>query len=393
LEVFVRLPSTISHVVSIAALALAFTACSAIESVGRVEKSTAEVGEKMDKTNDGIDRTNKKMDETNGSIDETNQKMDEVRRQMDEMNNKLVETNKRMEIMNSELDRMYQDLRQGDSLNARLQTLDKLTTTPRLKSKLVFAAQYFMSYEFQLWKGQGSDGEEVRQMLRHAAADEFVQVVRRLSQTSFPINILDESNEISSLKALAIALHTVNPNTKINSQTNKFAPESMHLLLTQALGYGHKLSQSKVSAEKIPDFAKVVLKEPELVKYLFELRVNMLPAMVVSAMSQTASDEFVTRWMARAGVVLKPWTAQTRSLNELQLREYADWISWANADVAQMKAFGLQPRFDATLLRTLKNMRLAEDSEQGNESMAAIARLRAFKNLRDELGKFISQTE
>lgn len=388
-----RLPSTISHVVSIAALALAFTACSAIESVGRVEKSTAEVGEKMDKTNDGIDRTNKKMDETNGSIDETNQKMDEVRRQMDEMNNKLVETNKRMEIMNSELERMYQDLRQGDSLNARLQTLEKLTTTPRLKSKLVFAAQYYMSYEFQLWKGQGSDGEEVRQMLRHAAADEFVQVVRRLSQTSFPINILDETNEISSLKALAIALHTVNPNSKINSQTNKFAPESMHLLLTQALGYGHQLSQSKISADKIPDFAKVVLKEPELVKYLFELRVNMLPAMVVSAMSQTASDEFVTRWMARAGVVLKPWTAQTRSLNELQLSEYADWISWANADVAQMKAFGLQPRFDATLLRTLKNMRLAEDSEQGNESTAALARLRAFKNLRDELGKFISQTE
>lgn len=388
-----RLLSTISHVVSLASVAFAGTACSAIESVGRVEKSTTEVVEKMDKTNDGIDRTNKKMDETNGSIDETNQKMDEVRRQMDEMNNKLVETNKRMEIMNSELERMYQDLRQGDSLSARLQTLEKLTTTPRLKSKLVYAAHYFMSYEFQLWKGQGSDGEEVRQMLRHAAADEFVQVVRRLSQTSFPINILDEGNEISSLKALALALHTVNPNAKMNSQTNKFATESMHLLLSQALGYGHQLSQSKISAEKIPDFAKVVLKEPELVKYLFELRVNMLPALVVSAMSQTASDELVSRWMARAGVVLKPWTAQTRSLNEIQLSEYADWISWANADVAKMKTFGLKPRFDPTLLRTLKNIRFSEESGQGNESTAALARLRAFENLRDELGKFISQAE
>ncbi|MEN9810228.1 MAG: hypothetical protein RLZZ488_1795 [Pseudomonadota bacterium] len=388
-----RLPSTITHMFSLATLALAFTACSAIESVGRVEKSTTEVGEKMDKTNDGIDRTNRKMDETNGSIDETNQKMDDVRRQMDEMNNKLVETNKRMEIMNSELDRMYQDLRQGDSLNARLQTLDKLTTTPRLKSKLVFAAQYFMSYEFQLWKGQGSDGEEVRQMLRHAAADEFVQVVRRLSQTSFPINILDEGNEISSLKALSVALHTVNPNAKINSQANKFAPESMHQLITQALAYGQKLAQSKISADKIPDYAKVVLREPELVKYLFELRVNMLPAMVVSSMSQTASDEFVTRWMARAGVVLKPWTAQTRSLNELQLSEFADWLSWANADVAQLKAFGLNPRFDATLIRTLKNLRFSEDSAQANESTAAIARQRAFNILRAELGKFISKAE
>lgn len=381
------------HSVFLLSAAVMAVSCRALESFDKVQKSTTEVGEKMDKTNDGIDRTNRKMDKTNGSIDETNEKMDDVRRQMSDMNNKLVETNKRMDTMNDALDRMYQDLRQGDSLNARLKTIENLLAARQLKGKTVFAAQYFMSFEYQLWKGEGFDGQQFRQVLMSVAVEEFVQTLRRLSRSDFPINVMDDNNDLASLEALAISMHMVNSNSALDLQSKNYSVESMHSLLTKALQFGNDLQQSKVASSNIPDYAKFALKEPELVRYLFELRVNMLPALIMNGISDVSSDEFFVRWMSRAKVFLRPWTARTESMNELQLTEFVRWISWANSDLAFLKSVGIKPRMDASMLKALKNMRLSESNSTGNESASSLARFRVLDSLKAELELFLSQTK
>lgn len=374
-------------------VAIALVSCRAIESVDKVEKSTAEVGEKMDKTNDGIDRTNRKMDQTNGSIEDTNQKMDDVRRQMNDMNDKLVETNQRMETMNRALDRMYQDLRQGDALNARLKTIEKMVETPRLVGKTVFAAQYFMSFEYQLWKGVGFDDPAMQLVLKRCAIDEFVQVLRRLVQKDYPVNALDDSNNVASVKALAVTMHMLNENAEHHLKNKNLPLESIHDLLKTSLEFGHQLQQSKITSDDIPEFAQVALKEPEIVRYLFDLRVNMLPAMVVSYLSDVDADDFWSRWSSRASVWMKSWTARTDKLNELQVQEFSRWLSWANDDVAFLKSVDIQPRLDNMLVRTLQNMRISEERTASNNTASAIAKQRAVVGLKSELERYLKQIQ
>ncbi len=386
-----------SHFISRVCPALLFlsfcslVSCRAIETVDKVEKSTAEVGDKMDKTNDGIDRTNRKMDETNGNIGETNQKMDDVRRQMNEMNEKLLDTNKRMEGMNRALDRMYQDLRQGDALNARLKTIENLVGTPSLKGKTVFAAQYFMSFEYQLWKGEGVDNDPLRQVLLRTAVEELVHVLRRLAHSDFSVDVLATDNDLISLQALSLSLHMLNPNAEYDLRSKNISVYSMHDLLRNSLQYGYDLQNGKIIAEDLPEYAQLALRDPALTRYLFDLRAAMFPALVVSELSDVSSDEVVSRWTSRAGVWLKPWTARTENLNELQVRQLSDWIKLANADVAFLKSIGVQPKTDASLLRILSNMKIVDSGAERMSSVAGAAKRRALSGLKSQVEQYLSQ--
>lgn len=368
-------------------------ACRAMESVDRVEKSTAEVGDKMDKTNDGIDKTNKKMDETNDRIGETNQKMDDVRRQMGDMNDKLIDTNKRMDGMNRALDRMYQDLRQGDALNARLKTIENLISTPKLKGKTVFAAQYFMSFEYQLWKGEGVDNDPLRQVLLRTAVEELIHVLRRLAKSDLPVNVLDSDNDLISLQALALSVHMLNPNAEYDLRSKNMPVYSMHDLLKNSLKFGHSLQNGKISSAELPEYAELANKEPALTRYIFDLRTAMLPALVVSSLSDVSSDSFFSRWSSRAGVWLKPWTARTESLNELQVSELSDWLIMANADAAFLISVGMQPRVDPTLIRILSNMRFSDSSSSRNVTVAGAAKSRALAGLKTQVEQYLTQVK
>lgn len=363
-------------------------ACSALKSFEKVEKSTTEVGEKMDETNDGIDRTNRKMDETNDGINKTNNKMDEMKDEMGSMNDKLITTNKRMDNMNNALDRMYHDLRQGDSLAARLQTIEKLSQSPSLKGKTVFAAQYFMSFEYQLWKGEGPDGNALREILKRDAVDEFVQTLRRFSKTSLPISLMSTDKDLLSIEALAMTSHMQNSNSALVMNSKNIPLSSMHSLLRESLEFGHKLAHDQISSSDIPEYAVFALREPELVRYIFELRINMFPALVLSKLTQVSSDDFVTRWWSRANVWLKPWNADLAQKNALELKECSTWLDWASADLKFLKSIGVKARLDNSAVKILRNARLM-DSSRPSSAVPDAARTAAKTELKRSLESFL----
>ena len=352
------------------------TSCNALKSVDKVEKSTAEVG--------------LKMDETNGEIEETNRKMDEMKNEMGEMNDKLIETNQRMENMNKALERMYQDLRQGDSLSARLQTIEKMSDAASLKGKTVYAAQYFMSFEYQLWKGEGSDGIAFRELLKRDAVDEFIQTLRRFAPTSLPIDALSSEKDLLSIEALAMTSHMLNSNSAFAMNKKNYGIASMHSLLKDSLEYGQKLASGTLAVRDIPEFAQFALRDPELVKYIFELRINMLPCLVLNELSEVASDKFVNKWKARASTWLLPWNADLSSKNELEIREYITWLSWADADLEFLNSLGVVPRVDPLLLKVLRNARFVDQS-RFMSSPATALRVAAVSELKDALDKFLGQ--
>ncbi|NBO37875.1 hypothetical protein EBU99_04750 [bacterium] len=369
-----RLAHACSTLVSAFSL-MAFSACSALKTVDKVEKSTAEVGQKMDKTND--------------SIDDTNRKMDGMRRQMGDMNDKLIETNKRIENMNRSLDRMYQDLRQGDSLAARLRTIEQLEKASVLKGKTVFAAQYFMSFEYQLWKGEGSDSDARLNDLKQVAVDEFIQTLRRYTDSTLSVSAMSEDSNLQSLEALAISMHMVNANAAADLSQKGISVVSMHDIFKQSLAYGDDLKNGRIKLEAIPVYAQTALREPKLLKYLLELRINMLPAIVVSELSNAASDRFLDKWSSRAALWLKPWNAQLAGKNDLQLKEYCEWLAWANSDVAALKLIDEPIRFDAGLVKMLRNLRLYGELPQAENQNSS--RTEAFSEFRGELNRFLSE--
>lgn len=370
--------------------------CGVLNSLENVEKSTTEVGDKMDETNHGIEKTNDKMDETNGKMDETNSgikttndKMDDMKDSMAAMNDKLIETNQRMDNMNNALNRMYQDLRQGDSLAARLQTIEKMSETPTLKGKSVYAAQYFMSFEYQLWKGEGPDVQALRDILKRDAVDEFVQTLRRFAKSSLPINAMSSDRDLLSMEALALLSHMQNSNSVLTMNNKNLPLESMHSLLKESLEYGHKLALGTTSMKDVPEFAVFALREPELVKYLFELRVNMLPALLVGELSKVADDGFVRRWLSRASVWLHPWTADLTQKNAIELKEYISWLKWADADLSFLNSINVTPRIDSSLFKVLRQARFVDRSTapSGSEDGFRAAAKTEFK---ESLQRFMS---
>ena len=334
--------------ISICAVAVC-VACGALKTMDKVEQSTTAVGLKMDETNGEIEETNTK-------IDETNNKIDEMKREMGEMNGKLVETNRRMENMNKALDRMYQDLRQGDALAARLRTLEAIAQKSGIKSKIVHAAQYFMSFEYQLWKGDGIDDSMFRDILARDAVDEFSQTIRRFAKSELPIGVLDTDNNTMSLHALALTSHILNSNAQLNGQKHGLHVASMHELLSQSLVYGEQIRSNQLNQAAVPLFAQFALRYPELIKYVFEIRVNMFPALLASNLSQMEADSFFRRWFSRATSWLRPWQADLSQRNSLEIQELQSWMSFALNDLKLLTSLGLKVRVDPALIRVLSHI-------------------------------------
>lgn len=360
----------------------ACVACGALESMDQVEKSTTAVGLKMDETNDEIE-------ETNSKIDETNQKMDEMKSEMGEMNDKLIETNRRMETMNRALDRMYQDLRQGDALAARLQTLETISGLSTVKSKALHAAQYFMSFEYQLWKGDGIDDVALRDILARDAVDEFAQTIRRFAKSDLPVNAMGGDNNTLSLQALALTCHILNSNAVVNARKNGQPVASMHELLSQALRYGRLLGQDRLSRAEVPLYAQYALKYPDLMKYILELRINMFPAMLASTLSRMDDDSFFSRWFARASSWLRPWDAELGELSSLEIEELLSWMEFARNDLELLNALELKPRLDPALVRVLKHLQFVDNTPPVSPDIDSKRSL-AVSDLKTSLDKFIT---
>jgi len=182
----------------------------------------------------------------------------------------------------------------------------------------------------------------------------------------------------------------LNSNSAFAMNKKNYGIASMHSLLKDSLEYGQKLAAGTLAVRDIPEFAQFALRDPELVKYVFELRINMLPGLVLNELSEVASDKFVSKWKARASSWLLPWNADLSSKNELEIREYITWLSWADADLAFLNSLGVVPRVDPLLLKVLRNARFVDQSRFMSSPTNA-QRVAAVSELKDAFDKFLGQ--
>ncbi len=356
--------------------------CSAVRSVDDMKQNTDNMGRDTNKMSQQMTLTQQQMTDMNGSIggmsdkidgmanridglggkiDSMGGKIDGLGGKIDAMGSKIDGLGDKMDAMSTALNKMYGDLRMGDSLQARLKSLDEMKSTKLLAPKTAHASHFFISYEFQLWKGEGNDTDKSRLGLMDDAVREFATLAQKfMNDDARSVSVATEDNDMLNLYALALSLHMVNPGTQRILAEKKIPVVSMFDLIRDGLKAGADLKDGKRDVSDLKAYEASVLEYEEVFTYLLELRANMYPGMLVGGLSEANATNGAQKWWARANMFTMPWKAQTESKNLVQLRMYSSWVSEAATLKIFLRTVKKQARFDQLLIRILKNMRIPE---------------------------------
>src|SRR5205814_1332558 len=108
----------------------------------------------------------------------------------------------------------YVDMRPAYAKMVRDTAIKELNDTPNVLDKIAAAATYAMSFEFQVWKGTGTDDLTKREGLKEDAIDEFFRNTSRYIKDMGDFSPLSFKNETKSLLALSLGMSEINRNQK-----------------------------------------------------------------------------------------------------------------------------------------------------------------------------------
>lgn len=361
-------------------------ACSVHDGMKNMESNTQKMNETTarmeEKTSDLSEETKKVRGATGDMLQETKQ-MNATTQQMQastakvaEVTEKMAETTKEVKETSNDLREatinLYDDARQGTSLELRSHARQFMKATSEQLSKIGYAAQYFMAFEFQLWKGINSDNEAKMDLLRRDAIDELIRTVYEFMPDKRSISPLSQTENMKNLYALCGTLHMVNSNGELLRATaendnaeslhdNQAADHklvSMLDLLQDGLAAKADLEKGSVKLEDLKPHQRAVLEHEGVVIYLLQVRANFLTAMTLKRL--IAADGEQLSKLGQARKVYFSWTAKTAARNTAELHKFVDLLSQAQATRAFLAQVGAPAPIDKTIKRLLRNMRLAD---------------------------------
>ena len=299
--------------------------------------------------------------------------------------------------ISSDLDRktgdLYQDNRQGLSLQLRLNALKDMNAAKKQLAKIKYASLYFKSLEFQLWKDAGRDDQETLDHLRSEAVQEVIQSIDELApEGKRSLSPLSESNAMLNLYALSAALHVLNDERRIpeissidnnlDSSAENHNPSGILDLFYKGLEARKSVSADSVKTEEYKPYQASVLKFEELVTYILRLRVNFLTAIAIKQLSTRDGED--ANILSRIGMLLRPWEAKSETRNTVQLQYYGWVLGEAQATRNQLTALGIDVSLDPTLKRVIRNIRLTSEVKSSDAS-----RHRALQILQERFNDMI----
>lgn len=352
--------------------------CSAVRSVDDMKQNTDNMGRDTSKMAEKLTLTQQQMDNMNGN-------MSDMANKLDGLGTKIGELGDKIDGMGNALDKMYGDLRMGDSLQARLRSLDEMNATKLLVAKTAHASHFFISFEYQLWKAEGLDSPKTQLGLIDDAVREFATLAQKYMESDArTVSVISEDNSVLNLYALALCMHMKNPSTQRILQSKNVDFPSMFDLIQSGFRAGADLKTGVRKLSDLKPFEISVLEYEDVFQYLFELRANMFPAMVIGNLSTADATNPTQKWWSRGNLFLHPWNAQTEVKNAAQIRMYAAWLTEAVFIKKFMRSLGAEPRFDGMLLKTLKNMRFPEISTSETQETEKQLELIRLSNLHQQ---------
>lgn len=301
---------------------------------------------------------------------------------MDNMSDKTNSMEKKTNQLSEDSCELYDALRQGNTLTIRRDSINNLLNGTRQEAaKISEAGPYFMAFEFQLWSDRCQDNSETkRDKLMAVAAQEFLRQVQEFyadndlspdpSATSDGSGFTNK-NLHAIINALAATLHELNPKQEMRKAANPdFKTYSMLDILENGLAAKADLNSGKMRHGTEPEYVKEVLMQEKYAVALLQARYNMAVAIVIDGISHIR-DGFFNQVM----MFLKPWDANLKSQNLVQITEYQKYVNGANEVHDFLLKIGEKPELNKMFKKVLENMRYTPDKSRSTVLLTEEERL------------------
>ncbi len=335
--------------------------------------------------------------------------MDEMHDATNQMNQKMDTTNQGMATMTDQTNELYVDQRQGFSDQIRHQFLDALEKAPTFMAKISEAGQYFLAYEFQLYKHFGSDTPAKLDSLYDQAVEEFFRTFRRYIDDKYAIDpshasdrmevgvgdastqaSTNDQNRMLNAAALAVMMYRVNLNLQNDTRVLPSEKISMQDLIEQGLDLKTQLDSGAIKETDLKEWQREVLRHETDAYYALQLRTTFVPAIVLGDISDIADVNILTKGLR----MLKSWDNDLSQLTNVeQIVTNTAYMKDANTQVAWLLAHRVDPRIDSTIMKIFKNMNVTANMAvpPGGSTQAqgkARTRISALKDMIAQIEKF-----
>jgi hypothetical protein len=246
---------------------------------------------------------------------------------------------------------MYQDLRQGNSLELRTRRLQAMREAPVIEGKISEAGKYFMGFEFQLYKAFATDDESKMDDLKLDSINEFFRDLPTFSYGGFGINPQATTGDMGNLFALAVAIHRVNPNEERLIREKNLPKVTMLNMIEDTLAKKAQIESGEIQAK---EWEHQILVHEEECHYLLQLRANFLGVMALDGLTNVGDAGLI----AKAKMLYFRYTVNLSQHTMARLEEYAKWLNEANRVRRFMSGLNIDHRIDDKVMKLYRNMNL-----------------------------------
>lgn len=285
-----------NNVILIAGLLLSMSACGPIDDMKEMKNTTAE----MKNTTKELAEISKGMAKSTGRIDGYSANT-------------------------------YRDMRLDTSISNGFKALNEMEAASSIEQKVIAAAYYMASFEFQLWKNTDLDNEHLReQMYALSVKRLFADMKEYLGSLADseklppqPNQVSKEDNNLKNLYAISATLHEINPNQEALEKLNKIKLVSMLDLITEGL---QAVSRTSTPLAKAPEYQKIVAQNEELAVLLLQLRYNLFAGKALTTIADVGG------LFAKLGKTMFTWQPDLGKLSNSAKAEYSIKLMMGAAD-------------------------------------------------------------
>ena len=371
-------------------------ACSAAADMKHMGRNTDHVAETSDhmatdtkamrqstdvvaKTSDGMAKDTSAMRESTDAVAKTSEGMATDTSAMRQSTDAVRHST---EVVANTSDNMYRDKRQSDAAMARAEALRNLTAATDQIAKLTYASEYLMAFEFQLWKNTGKDDAAYLDVLRNDAVSEFMREMHRFIPRNKSLSPASKNNDMKSLYAIVAVMESINTNS-VQQPTELGDLGGMLELLRRGLTAGAEVKALHLASDALPKYQKSVLEFQSDAVYLLNLRVNFIPAMLVTVL---ASDNAHTlNLLELVGHMMWRWTAHVKNMNDAALASYVALMAKVDATRQAVREVGEQSPVDGNLKKVIQHMHFSAN----DFSLASTSRSILMESLQESFSQLV----
>lgn len=279
-----------------------------------------------------------------------------MKKDMDEMHDATVSVKEKT-------DEMYNDLRQGDAAAGRRASWDALLAAEGPQDKLIYAAQFVRSFDFQMWSGLDGDSNGVRQEMAKKNSEEFMLMIQVLvppgqsEAVPFADTTLNPvwGNRIKSFNAISAALQETDPKQyRMGSRVRGFQSMNFLTMLQTALraSFKRRLGQS---IDNEPPYVREILNHERIAVLLMKTRMNYSAVLALGKVSDICKGgvEFLKMRFVS-------WTLDMSKIGIDEIRLGQEKLASAAEAHDFLRSVGISTAINGPLKKVMGQMRISD---------------------------------